>query len=141
MRLIQESLFNQKTLYKEGNYDVLYQSIRRTVKSRSLLMLFTNFETEFAMRRAIPMLRRLNQKHVLVVVFFQNSDLQDLAYEPSKSIQDVYQSTVAERMISMKSRIARELRKNGIQTVLTLPEELSINTINKYLELKAKGSI
>ncbi len=141
MRLIQESLFNQRTMYKEGNYDVLYQSIRRTVKSRSLLMLFTNFETEFAMRRAIPMLRRLNQKHVLVVIFFQNSDLQDLAYKPSKNIQDVYQSTVAERMISLKSRIARELRKNGIQTVLTLPEELSINTINKYLELKAKGSI
>ena len=50
-------------------------------------------------------------------------------------------SRVAERMISLKSRIARELRKNGIQTVLTLPEDLSINTINKYLELKARGSI
>lgn len=141
MRRIQELLFNQRSFYKEGNYDVLYQSIRRTVKSRSLLMLYTNFETEFAMRRAIPMLRRLNQKHVLVVIFFQNSELQELAYAPSKSIQEVYQSTVAERMISLKSRIARELRKNGIQTVLTLPEDLSINTINKYLELKARGSI
>ena len=141
MRRIQESLYNQKTMYKEGNFDLLYQSVRRTVKSRSLLMLFTNFETEFAMRRAIPVLRRLNQKHVLVVVFFQNSDLQELAYKPSKNIQDVYQATVAERMISTKAKIARELRKNGIQTILTLPDELSINTINKYLELKAKGAV
>ncbi|MFT5778355.1 MAG: hypothetical protein ACI837_001311 [Crocinitomicaceae bacterium] len=67
--------------------------------------------------------------------------MQELAYKPSKTIQDVYQATVAERMISLKSKIARELRQNGIQTVLTLPEDLSINTINKYLELKAKGSI
>lgn len=141
MRRIQEALFNQKTLYKEGNYELLYHSIRRTVKSRSLLMLFTNFETEFAMRRAIPVLRRLNQKHVLVVVFFQNNDLNELAYKPSKNIQEVYQATVAERMISMKSKIARELRQNGIQTILTLPEELSVNAINKYLELKAKGQI
>lgn len=141
MRRIQESLFNQKTHYKEGNYEVLYNSIRRTIKQRSLLMLFTNFETEFAMRRALPMLRRLNQKHVLVVVFFQNSELQELAYKPSKSIQEVYQSTVAERMISLKAKMARELRKNGIQTVLTLPDDLSINTINKYLELKAKGAL
>lgn len=141
MRKIQESLFNQKTLYKEGNYELLYQTVRRTIKSRSLLMLFTNFETEFAMRRAIPVLRRLNQKHVLVVVFFQNSDLSELAYQPSKTIQEVYQATVAERMISLKSKIARELRQNGIQTILTLPEELSVNAINKYLELKAKGSI
>lgn len=141
MRKIQETLFNQKTLYKEGNYELLYQTVRRTIKSRSLLMLFTNFETEFAMRRAIPVLRRLNQKHVLVVVFFQNSDLSELAYQPSKTIQEVYQATVAERMISLKSKIARELRQNGIQTILTLPEELSVNAINKYLELKAKGAI
>lgn len=141
MRRIQEALFNQKTHYKEGNYEVLYNSIRRTIKQRSLLMLFTNFETEFSMRRALPMLRRLNQKHVLVVVFFQNKELEELAYKPSKSIQEVYQSTVAERMISLKAKMARELRQNGIQTVLTLPEDLSINTINKYLELKAKGAV
>ena len=129
MRRIQEALFNQKTHYKEGNYEVLYNSIRRTIKQRSLLMLFTNFETEFSMRRALPMLRRLNQKHVLVVVFFQNKELEELAYKPSKSIQEVYQSTVAERMISLKAKMARELRQNGIQAVLTLPEDLSINTI------------
>ena len=141
MRRIQESLYDQKTLYKEGNFDLLYQSIRRTVRSRSLLVLFTNFETEFAMRRAIPMLRRLNQKHVLVVVFFENSELQELAFQPSKNIHEVYQASVAERMISIKSKIAQELKQNGIQTVLTLPQNLSINTINKYLELKAKGAI
>lgn len=141
MRRIQEALYNQKTKYKESNFELLYNSIRRTVKSRSLLVLFTNFETEFAMRRAMPYLRKLNQKHVLMVVFFQNSELQELAFQPSKTIHEVYQSAVAERMISIKSKVARELRQNGIQTVLTLPEELSINTINKYLELKAKGAI
>jgi isopentenyl phosphate kinase len=76
-----------------------------------------------------------------VVVFFQNSELQEIAYQPSKNIKEVYTSVVAERMISLKSKIARELRQNGIQTVLTVPSELSVNTINKYLELKAKGSI
>jgi hypothetical protein len=93
------------------------------------------------MRRAIPYLRRLNQKHVLLVVFFENKELQELAYQTPKNVREVYQSAVAERMISLKSRIAQELRQNGIQTVLTLPEHLSTNTINKYLELKAKGAI
>ena len=141
MRRIIEELYNQKTHFLEPNYELLYNSLRRTVKTRSLLVLFTNFETEFAMRRALPMLRRINQKHVLVVVFFQNTDLQELAYEVPKTTKDIYQSAVAERMISMKGRIAQELKQNGIQTILTLPSELSINTINKYLELKAKGSI
>lgn len=141
MRRIQEALYNQRTQYKEANFELLYQSIRRSINTRSLLVLYTNFETEFSMRRALPMLRQLNKKHVLVVVFFENSELQELAYQPARSLQEVYQGAVAEKMMSLKAKIAFELRRNGIQTVLTLPNELSINTINKYLELKAKGSI
>ena len=141
MRRIQNVLYNQKSLFKEGNYELLFQSVRRVAKTRSLLMLFTNFETEFAMRRAMPYLRKLNQKHILVVVFFQNSELQELAFRPSKTVQEVYQATVAEKLISVKAKIARELKQNGVQTMLTLPEDLSINTINKFLELKARGSI
>lgn len=141
MRRIQEALYNQKTLFNEGNFELLYQTIRRTIKSRSMLVLFTNFETEFAMRRAIPILRRLSQKHMLVVVFFENTELKELAFQNAGNMQQVYQAVIAEKMISVKSKIARELRQNGIQTVLSLPDELSINTINKYLELKAKGAI
>jgi len=141
MRRIQEALYNQRTHFKEANFELLYQTIRRSINTRSLLVLFTNFETEFAMRRALPMLRQLNKKHVLVVVFFENSELQELAYQQPRSIQEVYQGAIAEKMMSLKARIAQELRRNGIQTVLTLPNDLSVNTINKYLELKAKGAI
>lgn len=141
MRRIHEELYNQKTQFKEGNFQLLYQTIHRTIKHRSLLILFTNFETEFSMRRAVPMLRRLNKKHELVVIFFENTDLQKLAFQPVQNSKEVYQATIAEKMISSKGKIAQELNKNGIQTLVTLPGDLSINTINKYLELKAKGSI
>lgn len=141
MRRIMEELYAQKTQFKEPNYELLYQSLRRTVKTRSLIILFTNFETEFAMRRALPILRKINQKHVLVTVFFQNSDLEALAFQPARTVRDAYQAIVAEKMTGIKSKIAQELKQNGIHAVLTLPENLSINTINKYLELKAKGAI
>jgi predicted glycosyltransferase len=81
----------------------------------------------------------MNKKHLLVVVFFQNSDLKELAYNRSYTIRDLYTSVVAERMITMKARMAREMKQFGIQTILTNPEELSANVINKYLELKARG--
>lgn len=141
MRRIHETLYNQRTLFKEANFESVYQSVRRTVRARSLLVLFTNFETEFAMRRAIPYLRRLNQKHIVVVVFFENTELQELAFRPATSTLEVYQASVAEKMISVKANIARELGKNGIQALLTPPSDLSINSINKYLEIKAKGAI
>jgi uncharacterized protein (DUF58 family) len=141
MKRILEELYNQRTQFLEPNYELLYQTIRRTISTRSLLVLFTNFQTEFAMRRALPMLRKINQHHLLVVVFFENTDLQEHAFQPLQTSSDVYVSAVAERMITLKSKMAIELKQNGIQTILTSPNELSIQTINKYLELKAKGAI
>ncbi len=141
MKRIMEVLYNQKTHFLDANFELLFESIRKTIKTRSLLLLFTNFETESAMRRALPLMRKINQKHVLVVVFFQNNELEEMAYQDFKTTRDIYQSTVAERMISVKHKIAFELKKNSIHTILTRPEDLSINAINKYLELKAKGAI
>jgi uncharacterized protein (DUF58 family) len=133
LRRILNLLYNQKTQFKESSYELLYESIRQTVKSRSLLMLYTNFESEFAMKRALPILKKINQRHVLVVVFFQNNELEDVAFQRIDTVQEIYQSAVAEKLITTKMIIAKELRQNGIQTILTRPEDLSINTINKYL--------
>lgn len=141
MRRIMETLYNQKTHFKDANFELLFEAIQKTIRSRSLLLLFTNFETESAMRRALPLMRKINQKHVLVVVFFKNNELEEMAFQKVVTTRDIYQATVAERMISVKNNIATELKKNGIHTILTRPEDLSINTINKYLELKAKGAI
>ena len=141
LRRILNLLYNQKTQFQESSFELLYESIRQTVKSRSLLMLYTNFESEFAMRRALPILKKINQRHVLVVVFFQNNELEEVAYQRMSTMEDIYRSAVAEKLMSVKVNIARELRQNGIQAVLSRPEDLSINTINKYLELKSRGVI
>ncbi len=141
LRRIIEALYNQRTHFKESNFELLYQTIRSQIKTRSLLLLFTNFESEFAMRRALPMLQRLNKRHVLVVIFFQNNELELLSQQPVTGMKDLIQSTVAEKVGNVKWGITRELKQMGIQSILTKPEDLSINTINKYLELKAKGVI
>jgi uncharacterized protein (DUF58 family) len=141
LRRILNLLYNQKTQFQESSFEMLYESIRQTIKSRSMLMLYTNFESEFAMRRALPILKKMNQRHVLVVVFFQNNELEDLAFQRIDSLEEIYQSAVAEKLMNVKVTIARELKQNGIQTILTRPEDLSIQTINKYLELKARGVI
>jgi uncharacterized protein (DUF58 family) len=140
MKRVMDTLYAQKTKFKDANFEQLQSVVRQKIKTRSLLLLFSNFENEFAMRRALPYLMQMNKKHLLVVIFFQNSDLKELAYKPHYSLNELYTSVVAERLITMKARMAREMKQFGIQTILTNPEELSANVINKYLELKARGS-
>ena len=141
LKLISEVLHRQKTQFLDSNYELMYQSVRDTVKGRSLVFLFTNFESESAAKRVIPILRRLNRNHLLVVVFFENSELQETSTMECNSLEDIYLKTFAQESVSEKRFIVHELRKLGIQSMLTKPEDLTVNTINKYLELKSRGMI
>jgi len=141
MHMILETLYNQKTAYKEVDYSKLYTLIRRKITQRSLLLLYTNFESLSSMHRQLPYLKKLSKSHLLVVIFFENTEIKKLLDSPAEKTKEVYQKAVAEKLAYEKNLIAKELRNHGIHSVLTKPENLSVDTINKYLELKSRGLI
>lgn len=141
MSIIQENLYRQKTAFVESDYSALYVSLRKALSQRSLLLLFTNFESVFSLQRQLPFLISLAKQHLLVVIFFENTELDKLIDEPTTDLRQVYHQTIAERLAYEKKLIVKELQKHGIQSILTPPQKLTINTINKYLELKARNLI
>ncbi|WP_114783570.1 DUF58 domain-containing protein [Botryobacter ruber] len=141
LRRILELLYNQKTRYQETDYERLYVTVRRKITQRSLLLLFTNFETLNGCKRQLPYLRALARHHLLVVVFFENTELQALLDKSAHDLEEVYTKAIAQKFSYDKRQIVKELQQHGIHTILTPPEQLNVNTINKYLELKARGLI
>ncbi len=141
MKRILENLYNQDTNFSEPNFEQLYATIKRKVNQRSLLVLFTNFEWHISMMRQIKYLRQLSKQHLLLVVFFKNTELYEVLEEDTRSVNDIYLKTVVEKLNFEKRLIVKELKKYGIQSILTEPKNLSVKTINKYLQLKAMGQI
>lgn len=141
IRLIMEVLYNQRTRYQETDYERLYSTIRHKLKQRSLLLLFTNFETLNGAQRQLPYLRAMARHHLLVVIFFENTELRTVLQQPAQNTEEVYTKAIAEKFSYDKRQIVKELQQHGIHTILTAPKYLTINTINKYLELKARGLI
>lgn len=141
IRNIQEVLYNQKTDFSESDYEKLYALLRTRLNNRSLVLLYTNFESISSLNRQLPYLRKIARQHVLVVVFFENTELTRFTRKKVKDVQAVYDKIIAEKFDFEKRLIVKELKKYGIQSVLTAPEDLTVNTINKYLEIKARGII
>ncbi len=139
MNLISETLHNIKTDFTESDFSLLYATVKRKITSRSLLILYTNFETMDALNRQLPYLRGLAKNHLLLIVFFKNTELDAITNSAAKNIQDVYDKVIAEKFMYEKRQIVNELKKYGIQSILTKPENLTGDTINKYLSLKARG--
>ncbi|WP_375434535.1 DUF58 domain-containing protein [uncultured Hymenobacter sp.] len=136
-----EVLYRQRTKYLETDYERLYITVKTNIRQRSLLILFTNFETLSGMQRQLPYLRRLAKDHLLLVVFFENTELREFLDAPAETTQDVYNQTIAEKFAQEKRQIVRELNRYGIHALLTAPQNLTVDTINKYLEFKARGLI
>lgn len=141
MHAITELLYRQKTRYLESDFGVLYANMRRKVNHRSLVLLFTNFETLDALRRQLPYLRRMARDHLLVVIFFENTELRNLLDKKAEGLSAIYDKTIAEKFAYEKRQIVKELEVHGIQSVMTAPENLTVNTLNKYVELKSRGLI
>ncbi len=138
---ILQLLYNQETQFLESDYEMLYLQIRSRIKQRSLLILFANFESLSGLKRQLNYLRSIARHHLLIVIFFENTELKQSASRLAINLEDVYIKTIAEKFAFEKRLIVKELSNHGILSILTSPENLTVNTINKYLELKARQAI
>jgi uncharacterized protein (DUF58 family) len=139
MQKILETLYNIKTDFFESDYSRLYVDIKKNINQRSLIILYTNFETMDGLNRQMPYLKGIAKSHLLVVVFFSNTELNSIINKKTETIQEIYDKVIAEKFMFEKRLIANELKKYGIHSVLTQPENLTLDAINKYLEIKARG--
>lgn len=141
IRSIFNKLYSEKENHYESNYELLFIALRKLVTHRSLLFLFSNFESEYAIDRVLPVLRKINRQHLLVIIFFENSEIASFSEKEVESLHDIYSTTLAQKSLLEKEQILQKLENFGIQYILCQPENLSLHVVNKYLELKSKGSI
>ncbi len=141
LHLLNEELYHTNTNFSDSSFALLNATVKRKINQRSLLLLYTNFEHISALKRQLPYLKSIAKKHLLVTIFFENTELDNLISEKAEDLQEVYHKTIAEKYAYEKRLMVKELEKNGLNAILTKPQYLSVNVINKYLEFKAKGMI
>ena len=141
MHQILQFLYNQQTTFGESDYSRLFLGIKHRIKRRSLLLLYTNFESVYSLERQLTYLRKIANTHLLVVIFFKNTALYELVNLKPQKTEEIYEQVIAGKFVFEKQQIVKKLQSAGIQTILTEPEDLSVDVINKYLELKSRHMI
>lgn len=141
MESILDSLYKQQTLFLDADYEALYAQVRSKIKQRSLLVLFTNFESSYSLERQLPYLRKIANYHLLIVVFFENTEIKSLLSRDARDTEEIYIQTIAGKFSYEKRLLVKELKKYGILSVLTVPRQLTVNAVNKYLEIKSRQAI
>ena len=141
VRRIVDALYHIETNFKESNFEYVLSDSLNKIQKRSLLILFTNFETVDALKRQLPYLRALAKKHVLLCIIFENTLINTIQYRKIQSTKDIYTQTIAQKFVHEKQLIIQQLQMHGIKTIYTKPADLSVNLLNKYLEIKKQEII
>ncbi|MEM6642937.1 MAG: DUF58 domain-containing protein [Bacteroidota bacterium] len=136
-----ESLYNQETQFNEPDFATLYWFLMQKIKQRSLLLLFTNFESGYTLERQLPYLKLINRHHLLLLVFFRNTELDTVIDQPASSTLDIYNASIAKQIADEKANIQKILMQHGIMSLYTAPQNLNVDVINKYIEIKTKRLI
>ena len=136
-----ETLYKQKTEFKESDYEAVWVTIHKRITQRSLILFFTNFETYSSLERQLPFLKKIARNHLACVIFFQNTLLEEIHESTPDDIEGIYIKTIADQFAFEKRQIVKELRRHGVLSILTTPQNLNIDVINKYLEMKARQMV
>ena len=141
MRLILENLYNQSTTFGESDYSSLYIHLNKHVNKRSFLIIYTNFDSIVGMERQLSYLRQLARQHLVLVVFFENAELNAFIEKHPQTTEEYYQQTIAEKFAFEKRLVVSTLKQHAVYSLLTTPDKLSVDVINKYLEIKSRHLI
>lgn len=135
---IMESLYAQKTSFNEPDFGALFSIIQQNITQRSLILLFTNFESIHSLNRQLRYLELINRKHLLLVIYFRNTEVDVITKEDATTTREIYDQAIAYSLLDEKLRIKDALSRAGILSLYTQPENLNVDVINKYIEVKGK---
>ena len=136
INLILQALYAEQTSFNEVDFQSLYPFVQQKVTSRSLMVLFTNFESIHSLDRQLPYFQMLNQKHLLLVVFFKNTELDHILDGKPETTEQIFQKALAAQLVTEKEMIVERLERSGILALHTAPEDLSVSVVNRYIEIK-----
>lgn len=138
MQTLLEALYSQHSTFGETDFSALCIHLNKHISKRSFLILYTNFANMGSMNRQLTYLQQLNRRHRLLVVFFEDADLKDYISTSPGDTEEYYRHVIAEKFVFEKRMIVSALKQHGIYALLTTPEHLSVDVINKYLEMKSR---
>jgi uncharacterized protein (DUF58 family) len=138
---ILEALYSVEGRVEEPDYGRAMRYLAGKVTKRSLVVLFTDLVGSEPSKRLLASLGGLMPRHLPLLVTQRNRDVEARSRAEAATESDVFAASVAETLLADKASGLRTLAARGALVLDVHPEELSVATVNRYLEVKARGRL
>jgi uncharacterized protein (DUF58 family) len=132
---LMETLYKVEDNRSTADYSGAFRTLCEKQKRRSLVFIFTDFEAPEEARELISDILILKKRHLPIVVFMENENLNALTeLEVRKKYDDILKKT-AQEFQSERKNIFRYLSAMGIPNVESKAEEFAVAAVNNYIKL------
>ena len=126
---------------EEPDYARAMRYLAGRLSKRSLVVLCADLVGSEPSRRLLGSLSGLMPRHLPLLVTQRNRDVEARSRAEAATESDVFAASVAETLLADKASALRTLAARGALVLDVHPEELSVATVNRYLEVKARGRL
>jgi uncharacterized protein (DUF58 family) len=124
----------------ESNAPAMVATVQRRIRQRALVVLLTDLNPSALDEGLLGVLPALSARHQVVIAAVSDPRVNSLAQGRSDAAA-VYDAAAAERARNDRSAIATRLRRRGVDVVDAMPEELAPALADRYLAMKAGGTL
>jgi uncharacterized protein (DUF58 family) len=138
---LMEALYPLQPRIEEPAYHDNFLFLTQKQKKRSLIFLMTDLIDPIASKSLISSIGLLTRTHLVVCVALADYELPEIIHgEATKGI-DLYAKTVASSILRDRKKALGQLMNQGVIAMDATPSDLSVTTVNKYLQLKREGRL
>ena len=134
-----EALYGAQPSLVEPDYQVAYEHLLARRLRRSLIVTFTDIIDPEASRELLNASAALRRHHNALCVTINNRDVTELAGQYPNSAAQLYDKAMAQRMLNQRGSALESLRAFGVGILDVEARELSVATVNRYLNMKSRG--
>jgi uncharacterized protein (DUF58 family) len=134
-----EALYNVKAQMIEPSYARAFQYLSQNCKRRSLVVILTDLVDRDASAELLAYTATLLPRHLPLIVTIGDKDLRALVARQPHDVTEVYQQSVAEELLQQREEALARITELGGLALDVPAGQLSIQLVNKYLEVKERG--
>ncbi|HUT75387.1 MAG TPA: DUF58 domain-containing protein [Armatimonadota bacterium] len=121
-------------------YESLLAAAHR-IRKRSLVVLFTDLLDPDSSARLIRHITLLTERHLVLCAALSDYELHELAARSPGQPRELYERAVATALLTDRRRALDALRQRGAIALDATPANLSVEVLNRYLEIKQRARL
>lgn len=133
---IMETLYHIDYTNDTSNYQEAFCYFKKKERHRSIIFLFTDFETEEEAENILQVLPLISKNNLVVILLIKNESMEEIAHIKIQDHQDLFNKGVALELLNERQKIINLLNHKGIFCLECPAEKLEYIAINKYIEVK-----